>query len=164
MREITQLQYSSWPDFGAPAHPAHLLGLIEQCDAVVRQTNGGHASGPDPPHSRPVLVHCSAGCGRTGTFCTVDSVIDMLKRQRQSQNVRQGTPMDVDASSQGSNPFFNSSAVDGAWVNRDDQDFIEKTVEDFRLQRLSMVQSLRQFVLCYESVLEWLVEQHPKSA
>lgn len=164
MREITQLQYSSWPDFGAPAHPAHLLGLIEQCDAVVRQTNGGHASGPDPPHSRPVLVHCSAGCGRTGTFCTVDSVIDMLKRQRQSRNVRQGTPMDVDASNQGSNPFFNSSAVDGAWVNRDDQDLIEKTVEDFRLQRLSMVQSLRQFVLCYESVLEWLVEQHPKSA
>ena len=164
MREITQLQYSSWPDFGAPAHSAHLLGLIEQCDAVVRQTNGGHASGPDPPHSRPVLVHCSAGCGRTGTFCTVDSVIDMLKRQRQNRNVRQGTPMDVDASSQGSNPFFNSSAVDGAWVNRDDQDFIEKTVEDFRLQRLSMVQSLRQFVLCYESVLEWLVEQHPKSA
>ena len=28
MREITQLQYSSWPDFGAPAHPAHLLGLV----------------------------------------------------------------------------------------------------------------------------------------
>lgn len=26
-----------------------------------------------------VLVHCSAGCGRTGTFCTVDSVIDMLR-------------------------------------------------------------------------------------
>jgi len=164
MREITQLQYSSWPDFGAPAHPAHLLGLIEQCDAVVRQTNGGHASGPDPPHGRPVLVHCSAGCGRTGTFCTVDSVIDMLKRQRQSRNVRQGTPMDVDTTSQGSNPFFNSSAVDWSWVNRDDQDLIEKTVEEFRFQRLSMVQSLRQFVLCYESVLEWLVEQHPKSA
>jgi protein tyrosine phosphatase len=43
-------------------------------------------------------------------------------------------------------------------------DLIAKTVEDFRLQRLSMVQSLRQFVLCYESVMEWLVEQHPKSA
>jgi protein tyrosine phosphatase len=67
MREITQLQYSSWPDFGAPAHPAHLLGLIEQCDAVVRQIGGGQPSRPDPPNGRPVLVHCSAGCGRTGT-------------------------------------------------------------------------------------------------
>jgi protein-tyrosine phosphatase len=49
--------------------------------------------------------------------------------------------------------------VDGSWVNRDDVDLIEKTVEDFRHQRLSMVQSLRQFVLCYESIMEWLVEQ-----
>jgi protein-tyrosine phosphatase len=45
------------------------------------------------------------------------------------------------------------------WLNRDDVDLIEKAVNDFRLQRLSMVQSLRQYVLCYESVLEWLVEQ-----
>ncbi|KAF2654515.1 tyrosine-protein phosphatase non-receptor type 6 [Lophiostoma macrostomum CBS 122681] len=168
MREITQLQYSSWPDFGAPAHPAHLLGLIEQCDAVVRQVNGGSASRPDPPNGRPVVVHCSAGCGRTGTFCTVDSVIDMLKRQRQARNARQGTPMEVDTSISPSqsqmNPFFESEKVDDNWTSRDDIDLIAKTVEDFRLQRLSMVQSLRQFVLCYESVLEWLVEQHPKSA
>ncbi|KAF2268049.1 tyrosine-protein phosphatase-like protein non-receptor [Lojkania enalia] len=151
MREITQLQYSHWPDFGAPAHPAHLLGLIEQCDAVVRQVNGTtSASKPDPPNSRPVLVHCSAGCGRTGTFCTVDTVVDMLKRQRQANNARE----------------YNENGVNGSWIADDEMDLIEKTVEDFRHQRLSMVQSLRQFVLCYESVLEWLVEQHehPRSA
>ncbi|KAF2473040.1 tyrosine-protein phosphatase non-receptor type 6 [Lindgomyces ingoldianus] len=171
MREITQLQYSSWPDFGAPAHPAHLLGLIEQCDAVVRQVNGGHPSRPDPPNGRPVLVHCSAGCGRTGTFCTVDSVIDMLKRQRQARNLRQGTSMEMEplpgSSSQSrsqESPFFKDEKVEGNWAVSDDLDLIEQTVEEFRLQRLSMVQSLRQFVLCYESVLEWLVEQHPKSA
>ncbi|KAL0265237.1 phosphotyrosine-specific ptp2-like protein [Diplodia seriata] len=169
MREITQLQYSNWPDFGAPAHPAHLLGLVEQCDAVVRQTQGGSVDDPDPLNSHPVLVHCSAGCGRTGTFCTVDSVIDMLKRQRSSRSRRQASPMDVDRSSTTKakdNPFFKSQdaatdeGLDGAWLGRDDIDLIEKTVETFRHQRLSMVQSLRQFVLCYESVLEWLVEQN----
>lgn len=169
MREITQLQYSSWPDFGAPAHPAHLLGLVEQCDAVVRTTTGTKHTEPDPPNSRPVLVHCSAGCGRTGTFCTVDTVIDMLKRQRNARAGRQGTPMDIDSSGkQNDSPFFASSTesisptdnhIDGGWVSRDDQDLIERTVEIFRLQRLSMVQSLRQFVLCYETVLEWLTEQ-----
>ena len=167
MREITQLQYSSWPDFGAPAHPAHLLGLIEQCDSVVRQVNGnGSASSPDPPNGRPVLVHCSAGCGRTGTFCTVDSVIDMLKRQRQARKVREGTPMEVDhpAIKGDRDSFFKTAKNEGDWTMREDLDLIERTVEDFRLQRLSMVQSLRQFVLCYESVLEWLVEQQPKSA
>ncbi|KAF2865999.1 tyrosine-protein phosphatase non-receptor type 6 [Massariosphaeria phaeospora] len=183
IREITQLQYSNWPDFGAPAHPAHLLGLVEQCDSVVRQVNGGSPSRPDSPESRPVLVHCSAGCGRTGTFCTVDSVLDMLKRQRQARNARQGTPMDIDrsASFQGSpmqmgspaqsmpqsqpqQPSQSTVEVEGSWTQQDDIDLIEKTVESFRNQRLSMVQSLRQYVLCYESVLEWLVEQQPQSA
>lgn len=162
MREITQLQYSHWPDFGAPAHPTHLLGLIEQTDAVVRQVNGvSSPSKPEPSNSRPIIVHCSAGCGRTGTFCTVDSVLDMLKRQRQARATRESTPMDVDDGNTAQNEHKNV-CEQGSWITRDDMDLIEKTVEDFRLQRLSMVQSLRQFVLCYESVMEWLVEQHPK--
>ena len=178
MREITQLQYSSWPDFGAPAHPAHLLGLVEQCDAVVRSINKLHPIEPEPPNKRPVMVHCSAGCGRTGTFCTVDSVIDMLKRQRFSSKQRHPTPMDIDnppksnggnkkTAVEGDQGFFSSQyqdpgeGVEGSWVRREDQDLVEKTVEDFRHQRLSMVQSLRQYVLCYESIVEWLVEQGP---
>jgi protein tyrosine phosphatase len=119
MREITHLQYSNWPDFGAPAEPAHVLGLVEQTDAVVR---AAQTSAKD--ESRPVLVHCSAGCGRTGTFCTVDTVLDVMK----------------------SNPM-------------PDVDVVEKVVRELRLQRLSMVQSLRQYVLCYETVLEWVVQQ-----
>lgn len=161
MREITQLQYSHWPDFGAPAHPTHLLGLIEQTDAVVRSVNGGTPSQPEPTNSRPIIVHCSAGCGRTGTFCTVDSVLDMLKRQRQARHARQSTPMDLDSQD---NSAAKNECEEGSWITNEDVDLIAKTVEDFRLQRLSMVQSLRQFVLCYESVMEWLVEQHPKSA
>ena len=184
MREMTQLQYSSWPDFGAPAHPAHLLGLVEQCDAVVRSTTSSSISEPDPPETAPIVVHCSAGCGRTGTFCTVASVIDMLKRQRSSQRTsrrqRDSSPMHIDTrrssvqmKDASNDPFFSAPGsaashqpqssehdeVDGEWVNDETQDLIEKTVEEFRRQRISMVQSLRQFVLCYESVMEWLVEQ-----
>ncbi|KAF1837075.1 tyrosine-protein phosphatase non-receptor type 6 [Decorospora gaudefroyi] len=160
MREITQLQYSHWPDFGAPAHPTHLLGLIEQTDAVVRSVNGGSPSQPDPPNHRPVIVHCSAGCGRTGTFCTVDSVLDMLKRQRRARRAKKANTTNAD--NQDTQP--KDEGEEDSWVNNEEMDLIAKTVEDFRLQRLSMVQSLRQFVLCYESVMEWLVEQHPKSA
>lgn len=69
--------------------------------------------------------------------------------------------MDVDA---GDKTSTKSDRENGSWIGDDEVDLIAKTVEDFRLQRLSMVQSLRQFVLCYESVMEWLVEQHPKSA
>src|SRR5277367_4548198 len=36
IREVTQLHYSSWPDFGAPAQPIHLLGLIELSSSLQR--------------------------------------------------------------------------------------------------------------------------------
>lgn len=130
IREISQLQYSYWPDFGTTSQPTHLLKLVEQCNKITRKNSGLNLNidDADPPGQRPVLVHCSAGCGRTGTFCTVDSVLDTLKQRRQQQN----QPDDA-------------------------VDIIAKTVEDFRKQRPSMIQNLSQFVLCYESVLEWMV-------
>lgn len=87
MREITQIHYSSWPDFGAPASSDQLLSLVELSNVMQRAASSTTQStrSDDPELNktpRPVLVHCSAGCGRTGTFCTIDSVIDMLKRQR----------------------------------------------------------------------------------
>lgn len=140
LRDITQLQYPYWPDFGTTSQPTHLLNLIEQCNKVVRASSNptfGNLD-PEPKGQRPILVHCSAGCGRTGTFCTVDSVLDMLKRQRAQDGKATGNP---------------------EWIRDSSLDLITKTVEDFRTQRPSMVQNLGQFVLCYESILEWLVSQ-----
>ncbi|KAL8790452.1 MAG: hypothetical protein Q9213_000604 [Squamulea squamosa] len=154
MREITQLQYTSWPDFGAPAHPLHVLGLVEQCGEVIRGYDGKQVSGsPAPEGQKPIVVHCSAGCGRTGTFCTVDSVIDMMKRQQQAKLGK----YHVDK--------MSSDSLDRGepWITSEADDLIVKAVEDFRLQRLSMVQTLRQFVLCYESVLEWVATQMPET-
>ncbi|KAA6412488.1 MAG: hypothetical protein FRX48_03479 [Lasallia pustulata] len=155
MREITQLHYSGWPDFGAPAHSTHVLGLVEHCNSVVRTTahkaRAWAAAEPEPPGQRPVVVHCSAGCGRTGTFCTVDSVVDILKRQRLAD--------DSDEQSGNGDGMDVHRDVEEEWVKRDDVDLVARVVEDFRAQRLSMVQTLRQFVLCYETVLEWLVRE-----
>ncbi|KAK4096583.1 hypothetical protein N658DRAFT_435801 [Parathielavia hyrcaniae] len=242
IREITQLHYPSWPDFGAPAQPSHLLALVELANVMQRAAlpievpgalgsasasrrnsdadpagnnpffahhgsdrgsssavpkqrteneSAPHLSWHDAPEprdlARPMLVHCSAGCGRTGAFCTVDSVIDMLKRQRQhhmlgrslSQDGSRGAASgslasqramaalerdadgDVAMGGGGSGPDGESSSatttsIDKSWLDDDSVDLIAQTVEDFRGQRLSMVQSLRQFVLCYETVLEWI--------
>lgn len=153
IHEIAQLQYNNWPDFGAPASPTHLLGLLDNVTKSVRgtmtPTPTSNPGSPSPADQKPLVVHCSAGCGRTGTFCTVDSVIDMLQRQRferRNQQSRSPDAMDIDDDS-------------ADWIWRDDVDLIAKAVEDLRSQRLSMVQSLRQFVLCYESVAEWLVRE-----
>ncbi|KAF4623987.1 hypothetical protein G7Y89_g14189 [Cudoniella acicularis] len=166
MREITQVHYSSWPDFGAPANSSQLLSLVELCNLMQRAASSSTQSPrSDDPEldqiARPILVHCSAGCGRTGTFCTIDTVIDMLKRQR--REFRSGVmPMEI-TSSDGSDYLGKEkkpSGADGGWIFDQELDLIEKTVEDFRNQRLSMVQSLRQYVLCYETVLEWIAQQN----
>ncbi|KAJ6084443.1 hypothetical protein N7486_011243 [Penicillium sp. IBT 16267x] len=143
LRDITQLQYPYWPDFGTTSQPTHLLNLIEQCNKAVRSTSyaGFSSEEAEPTGQRPILVHCSAGCGRTGTFCTVDSVLDMLKRQRAPGTQSSGSPGPP------------------GWVRDSHLDLVQKTVEDFRTQRPSMVQNLSQYVLCYESVLEWLVSR-----
>ncbi|TVY40574.1 Tyrosine-protein phosphatase [Lachnellula occidentalis] len=166
MREITQVHYSSWPDFGAPADPNHILSLVELSNSMQRSSfSPSQTTRSDEPElnlsPRPVLVHCSAGCGRTGTFCTVDSVIDMLKRQR--KETKSGIePMEITPASNDGDYMGKgrNDAIDGDWIFDPNLDLIEKTVEDLRGQRLSMVQSLRQYVLCYETVLEWVTQQN----
>jgi protein tyrosine phosphatase len=208
IREITHLHFPAWPDFGTPAQPSHLLALVElanvmqraalpvETPSVVGPRRNSITSQPfawydepeSDPKSRPMLVHCSAGCGRTGTFCTVDTVLDMLKRQRMSRESSIfGRDDDGDVSMTGSDdggfPFgggdsapqrrpsrhrTNSSkpaaqgalSLDTSWLSNDGEDLILRTVKELREQRLSMVQSLRQFVLCYESVLEWISRSH----
>ncbi|KAF4968905.1 hypothetical protein FZEAL_10327 [Fusarium zealandicum] len=204
IREITHLHFPSWPDFGTPAQPSHLLALVELANVMQRsalpvETASVVGSPTEQPpitwydepevdsRARPMLVHCSAGCGRTGTFCTVDSVLDMLKRQRQAKldavrsrdhegDVLMGESMEA---SPRANKHFNfytpgqrsnmerkvargAAAIDASWLHDDSIDLIQKTVEDFREQRLSMVQSLRQYVLCYETVLEWVTRMNER--
>ncbi|KAH7320836.1 tyrosine phosphatase [Stachybotrys elegans] len=201
IREVTHLHFPSWPDFGTPAQASHLLALVELANVMQRaalpvETAAIVASQKATPkdlpftwydepeaeaRARPMLVHCSAGCGRTGTFCTVDTVIDMLKRERQTKiSTSQQRDSDGDIAMGGNSepvsPHSNremsfkptrrresvdkrmtqGSPIDTTWLRDDRVDLIQKTVNEFRGQRLSMVQSLRQYVLCYEAVLEWL--------
>ena len=111
LREIVQLHYEGWPDFGTPAEAATIVSLVRLLRDIIASRGRAELA--------PVLVHCSAGCGRTGTFCTVDSVIYA----------------------------FDSGTGDG------EEDLIYRKVLALREQRMSLVQTLRQYVLCYDCVL-----------
>uniref|UniRef100_A0A8C5A0X3 protein-tyrosine-phosphatase n=1 Tax=Gadus morhua TaxID=8049 RepID=A0A8C5A0X3_GADMO len=65
-RLVTQLHFTSWPDFGVPFSPIGMLKFLKKVKTV------------NPSYAGPVVVHCSAGVGRTGTFIVIDGMIDMM--------------------------------------------------------------------------------------
>uniref|UniRef100_A0A673LJ51 protein-tyrosine-phosphatase n=1 Tax=Sinocyclocheilus rhinocerous TaxID=307959 RepID=A0A673LJ51_9TELE len=69
IREIRQFHFTSWPDHGVPCYATGLLGFIRQ----VKFLNA--------PDAGPIVVHCSAGAGRTGCFIAVDIMLDMAESE-----------------------------------------------------------------------------------
>ena len=64
-REILHFHYTKWPDFGVPQNPEVFLEFLY----AVR------SSGVLDGDKGPSVVHCSAGIGRSGTFCIVDTLL-----------------------------------------------------------------------------------------
>lgn len=91
----------------------------------------------------------------------MDSVIDVLKRQRKETLIGV-TPMDISTEEETDylTTKHQSKDMESDWLLNPNIDLIERTVADLRKQRISMVQSLRQYVLCYETVLEWICQQN----
>ena len=65
---VTHLQYTSWPDHGVPAKPEHFLNFVESLRREVSP-------------SEPILVHCSAGVGRTGVTIALDAAISAIEHK-----------------------------------------------------------------------------------
>ncbi|XP_020617545.1 receptor-type tyrosine-protein phosphatase kappa-like isoform X1 [Orbicella faveolata] len=68
-REVKQFHFTVWPDHGVPEYPTALLAFRRR----VRAYN--------PADAGPLIVHCSAGVGRTGTFMVIDSTLDRIKAE-----------------------------------------------------------------------------------
>ncbi|KAG8567436.1 hypothetical protein GDO81_013623 [Engystomops pustulosus] len=71
-REILHFHYTTWPDFGVPQSPASFLNFLFK----VRE------SGSLNPEHGPIVVHCSAGIGRSGTFCLADTCLLLMDRRK----------------------------------------------------------------------------------
>ncbi|XP_026857155.2 tyrosine-protein phosphatase non-receptor type 1 isoform X2 [Electrophorus electricus] len=77
-REILHFHYTTWPDFGVPESPASFLNFLFK----VRE------SGCLSSDQGPVIVHCSAGIGRSGTFCLVDTCLLLMSLRKDPSSVR----------------------------------------------------------------------------
>ena len=64
---VIHYHFSAWPDHGVPADKSCLIHFIKR----VRKNHSYY-------NSPPLVVHCSAGVGRSGTFIVLDSMMQQL--------------------------------------------------------------------------------------
>ena len=73
-RVVTHYQFTGWPDFGIPNTADGVLDICRIVESSKEEQEGSAAA-------TPTVVHCSAGIGRTGTFCTIDIGRKMIKAE-----------------------------------------------------------------------------------
>ncbi|XP_029888351.1 receptor-type tyrosine-protein phosphatase F isoform X17 [Aquila chrysaetos chrysaetos] len=69
-RELRQFQFMAWPDHGVPEYPTPILAFLRRVKAC------------NPPDAGPMVVHCSAGVGRTGCFIVIDAMLERMKHEK----------------------------------------------------------------------------------
>ncbi|XP_047662502.1 receptor-type tyrosine-protein phosphatase F isoform X11 [Tachysurus fulvidraco] len=69
-REVRQFQFMAWPDHGVPEYPTPILAFLRRVKAC------------NPPDAGPMVVHCSAGVGRTGCLIVIDAMLERMKHEK----------------------------------------------------------------------------------
>jgi len=81
-RYIVHLQFVAWPDFSIPDDAEGILDYIQMANKEQHRAEVELRTAQCSSEVGPLVVHCSAGVGRTGTYVVIDSVLDALRRAR----------------------------------------------------------------------------------
>jgi len=74
-RDIVHLQYTGWLDHQAPPSVKSFMNMLHLVDDLIAKAKSTPTSLPPP-----ICVHCSAGIGRSGTFCGVHILYNFMKK------------------------------------------------------------------------------------
>lgn len=135
---VTHLFYTAWPDFGVPGDNRSILSFAR----LVEHFNNRHLSPltDNPNASPPVLIHCSAGVGRTGSFIALSSLLRVYSLLSPSCSPSLKPPASLPMSPLGPLP------------QELDDDPVAHEIDALREQRPSMVQREEQIVWAYKAL------------
>ncbi|KAK9248268.1 protein-tyrosine phosphatase-like protein [Lipomyces tetrasporus] len=136
-KTVYHLLFDSWGDFATPI-ASHERNLISMCNLANRLNSA---------EDSPLVVHCSAGVGRTGTFITIDFLLNCLTTGSLDAKGTAGTP-DTEYFVSSARLLYNGSHAD--LQVKDDPVF--ETVWNLRKQRMLMVQNVFQFIFIYKII------------
>jgi len=145
------LHYRSWPDFGVPSSS---LGLRELLHLVKFYSDNGRSKGIEGP----VIVHCSAGIGRTGAFLAAYAIIEgqlfqSLVHNPEFISFAQRNPF----SPGGYNRMMTEDSEEqrSVWFSMLSQFKVPEVVLELRRQRnRGMVQTDQQYAFIYQVIVD----------
>ena len=138
-REVFHLHFTDWPDMGVPTATDKIRNLVKLANisnkfAITRDSNG------------PMIVHCSAGIGRAGTFIAIDFALIRLRRCLLSFYSASADSLTAPALSNSTGSIKNPPPP----VN------VEEIVNTLRCQRVGMVQTIEQYNFVYQTLRDYV--------
>ena len=120
VRRVKHIQFTNWPNYGVVDDLAELLEFVRKVLAVWREAGG------------PLVVHCSGGVGRSGTFTTIITVLNMLTRAVQAGDL---------------------SSLGNYLGDQEEMVLTELVLHLRRVRHPWMVEGEQQYLLAYQAVL-----------
>ncbi|KAG7256351.1 hypothetical protein CRUP_024883 [Coryphaenoides rupestris] len=131
-RHVRHFHFHGWPEIGTPSEGRGMIDLVASVQRQQQQS-GNH----------PIIVHCSAGAGRTGTFIALSNILERVKAEglldvfQTVKSLRMQRPHMVQTMAEGLLDVF-------------------QTVKSLRMQRPHMVQTMEQYDFCYKVVQDFV--------
>ncbi|VDL93985.1 unnamed protein product [Schistocephalus solidus] len=152
-RVVEHFAFHSWPDHGVPTDTTALLGLLSTVQTTyatfIRERLNYTSAWDQPIPPPPIVVHCSAGIGRTGKLLPLVSSVWLFVCQRNFESMfilsLSGTFIALDV--------CTKQLSELARVN------VPLTVSRIRLQRFGSVQVSAQYIFVYRAILDFAVSK-----